>query len=138
MIELVLNISPAMREAKSKFWMGLKSNPICDPEHISLTAATTLTKEKRLKTWWDKPGFKEWFANEHEFEINLESAKHIALNALVDVMQNPDSPASAVVSAAKQIMEQANKSTKTEDDTIKLLEKIAGITDITELQKLAK
>lgn len=136
-LELVLNVTPQMREIKSNFWLAFNSNPICDPDHITLAAAEKLTKSQKLSDWWEKPGFRKWFTTENEFEIKLVSAKHAALDTLVDVMQNPDCPAASRVAAAKQVLEHSKTINKSEDME-KMLEKIAGVSNVKELEQYLK
>lgn len=137
-IELLLNITPEMRDCKSKFWRALHTNPICDPEHVSLAAAEQLTKNRKLKGWWQRPGFVSWFCDEHEYETKLASAKFDAVDALLDIVKNPDSPASARVAAAKQIMDHSKSVDKDDSGVEKLLEKIAGVNNVEDLQKFLK
>ena len=138
MLELMLNITPEMRECKTRFWKALESNPICDPNHVSLPAVMQLTKHKKLKSWWEKPGFEEWFTAGDEFEVKVASAKHTALDTMMEIMANPDSPASARVTAAKQVMDYARSMEKEDPAIEKLLDKIAGVNNIEDLQKYVK
>ena len=127
-----------MRHCKTRFWINLKNNPICDPDHITLTAATQLTKEKKLKAWWEKPGFAEWFGVEDEFEVKVASAKFSALETMIDVMNNPDTPASARVAAAKTVIDQAKQAEKDDGSLEELLKQISGVKNIEDLQKYLK
>jgi len=86
MIEIVLNVNAEMRACKTRFWKALEANPICDPEHVTLTAAEQLTGEKKLKAWWQKPGFDKWFTAGDEYEVKLTSAKFSAIDTLIDIM----------------------------------------------------
>jgi hypothetical protein len=135
MIELLLNVNEEMRLTKTKFWRALNVNPICDPSHITLQAALQLTNEKKLKSWWEKPGFVVWFTEGEEYETKLAAAKFSAIDTLLDVMGNPDSPASARVAAAKQVMDHAKQADKEDPALEKLLEKIAGVNNIEDLKK---
>ena len=137
-IELLLNITTEMRDCKSLFWRRLESNPICDPDHVTLAAAEALTKNKKLKGWWSKPAFVSWFVTGDEFEVKMTSAKFSAVDVLTDIMCDPDSPASARVAAAKQIMDYAKGMDKEGAAVEKLVEKIAGVNNIEELQKYLK
>ena len=138
MIDLVLNVTADMRLAKTKFWKAMQTNPICDPAHVSLSAALQLTSENRLKAWWEKPGFKKWFGAEDEFEIKLDSAKYCAIDTLLDVMSNPDTAASARVAAAKEVLASVAKMNSSGEDLQKILEKIANVTSIEDLKKYIK
>jgi len=138
MLELMLNVNSEMRACKTRFWKALEANPICDPDNVTLAAALQLTGEKKLSGWFQKPGFVKWFSAGDEYEIKLGSAKYTALDALLDVLQNPASPASARVAAAKQVMDHA-KNIEKEDPTVeKLLDKIAGVNKVEDLQKYLK
>ena len=134
----MLNITPDMRECKSRFWKALEANPICDPDYVTLAAAEQLTGERKLKAWWEKPEFAKWFAAGDEYEIKLTSAKFSAIDTLIEIMRNPDSPASARVAAAKQVMDHAKTIEKDDQTVEKLLDKIAGINKVEDLQKYLK
>lgn len=138
MLEVMINVTPEMRECKTRFWQTLEVNPICDPEHVTLAAALQLTKQKKLEAWWRKPGFVSWFSAGDEYEVKLSSAKFSAIEALVEIIQNPDSPASARVAAAKQVMDHAKNAEKEDSSVEKLLDKIAGVNNIEELNKFIK
>jgi len=138
MIELILNVNSDMRICKTRFWTAMQTNPICDPEHVTLAAALQLTGEKRLESWWEKPGFKKWFCAEDEFEVKLSSAKYMAIDTLLDVMSNPDTAPSARVAAAKEVLANANKTENDDKNLEKLLEKIAGVSKIEDLKKYLK
>ena len=138
MISLHLNITPDMRDAKTRFWKALEVNPICDPDHVSLAAAMQLTKEPRIKAWWEKPGFSNWFSAGNEYEVKLSSAKCSAIDTLLDVMGNPETPASARVAAAKAVMEHAKALEKDDSSVENLLEKIAGVNNVEDLKKYLK
>lgn len=137
-LELLLNISPEMRDCKTQFWRALEANPICDPDHVTLAAVMQLTNNKKVKSWWEKPKFAEWFCAGDEFEIKLSSAKFSALDALLEIASNPDSPASARVAAAKQILDHAKAMEKENPAMENLLDKIAGVNNIEDLKKYLK
>lgn len=129
-----------MRLCKTRFWKALEINPICDPKSVTLTAALHLTGEDKLKSWWQKPGFTKWFCDGDEYDTRLRAAKYTAIDTLLDLMMNPDTPASSRVAAAKQVMDHA-KSHESENrvkDLEKLLEKIAGVNSPEELQRFLK
>jgi len=138
MLELMLNITPEMRDCKTRFWKMLEGNPICDPDHVTLAAVQQLTGDKKVKVWWEKPAFVKWFTAGDEYEVKLSSAKYTAVDALLDIMMNPDSPASARVAAAKTVMEHAKTAEKEDPALEKMLEKIAGVNNISDLQKYLK
>jgi len=138
MLELLLNVTDEMRDTKTRFWKALESNPICDADHVTLVAAEQLTQQKKLKAWWNKPGFVQWFTAGDEYEIKLGSAKFTAVDALMEILTNPDSPASARVAAAKLIMDHAKTAEKEDPALEKLLEKIAGVNNIEDLQRYIK
>lgn len=138
MIELHLKINDDMRACKTRFWKSLETNQVCDPEHVTLAAARQLTGEKRLESWWKKPGFAEWFCEADEFSVKMSAAKFNALDTLIDVMSNPDSPASSRVAAAKQVMDYARNMEKDTSSLEDLLDKIAGVSKVEDLQKYLK
>lgn len=138
MLELMLNITPEMRDLKTQFWKAIEVNPVCDPNHVTLAAVLQITGNKKVTGWWEKPRFAEWFCAGDEFETKLSSAKYSALDALLEIASNPDSPASARVAAAKQILDHARTVEKENPAMEKLLDKIAGAKTVEDLQKYLK
>ncbi len=124
-----------MRVCKTRFWNAMQINPMCDPDHVTLAAALQLTNEKKLKAWWEKPGFSKWFSTEDEFETKVSVSKFTAIDTLVDVMMNPDSAASARVAAAKQILDFSLKLEKPDDKLEEMLKKITGASSAEDLKK---
>jgi hypothetical protein len=135
MLELLLNVNEEMRLTKTKFWRAMNVNPICDPDHVTLNAALQLTGEDKLQSWWKKPGFIKWFCQGDEFETKLSAARFQAIDTLMDIMANVDSPASARVAAAKQVMDHSKQVEKDDSSLDKALEKIAGINNPEDLKK---
>ena len=127
-----------MRLCKTRFWKAMQVNPICDPSHVTLTAAMQLTGEKKLKAWWEKPEFPRWFMAEDEYDVKVTSAKFSAIDTMIDVMTNPDSPASARVAAAKAVMDHSKQIERDNPDLERMLEKISGVSKIEDLQKYLK
>lgn len=138
MIELHLHINHEMRDCKTRFWKALEVNPICDPDHVTLAAVQQLTQSKKVESWWKKPGFVEWFQAGDEYEVKLTSAKFSAIDTLLEIMGNPDAPASSRVAAAKQVMDHAKSMDKENPAVEKLLDRIAGIDKVEDLQKYIK
>jgi hypothetical protein len=137
-VELLLNVNEEMRLTKVKFWKALETNPLCDPNHINLNIATQLTGEKKLKSWWEKPGFVAWFSEGEEYETKVSAGKFSAIDTLLDVMTNPDAPASARVTAAKYMIDHAKQLEKDDPALEKVLDKIAGVNNVEDLQKFLK
>lgn len=137
-LEVLFTITDEMRACKTRFWKAMETNPLCDPEHITVTAAVQMTGEKKLNSWWNKPNFEKWFTAGDEYELKLTSAKFDAVDALHQIASDIKAPASARVAAAKHILDHAGKSTKEDDSLEKLLKQIAGTSSLEELKKFKK
>jgi hypothetical protein len=101
--------TPEQRDAKSAFWLAVQSNPVVDLAHITMAGIIHMTGQSKVEKWWSQPGFQEWFTNREEFRMKLESATHMAIGVLMEIMGNPDANAAARVAAAKMVIEAAGK-----------------------------
>lgn len=101
--------TPEQRDAKSSFWLSIQDNPIVDLGHITLAGIVQITGQQKIEKWWTQPGFREWFTNQEEFKMKLESASHQALDTLMEIMANPDAAPAARVAAAKMVIEASGK-----------------------------
>ena len=107
-----------MRRAKAAFWhrfadasTSLSSDP------VTLASAQQFGADKRLSKWWAVPGFAEWFQNREEFRERLEYLADVALDALEQVLTDPDANAGAKVASAKLVLEATSKMPRKEAET---------------------
>lgn len=96
-------------QIKAAFWAKFSTNPLVDVHNIGLTTVQKFVSDARIDRWWHVYGFKEWFLNEEEFSQRALALAHLAVEALEDILLNPDANPSARVNAAKLSMEIANK-----------------------------
>lgn len=107
--DLVFAPTPDMRRAKAAFWSRVADAPALDGGPVTLAAAQQVGSDKRLTKWWTLPGFQEWFQNKEEFRERMEYLADIALDALEQVLTDPDANPSAKVNSAKLVLEAASK-----------------------------
>jgi hypothetical protein len=97
------------RKIKAKFWAKAGENPL-----LNLNGATTtLTQVKQiagggtaLDACWKKPGFKDWFMNPDDGRAKLEYLFDLGLDAMEELLLNPDPKTSAAkVNALKLLSE---------------------------------
>jgi len=98
------------RRVKAAFWAKQADMPFMDASQITLKFVIAQTGTAKLKDWWDKPGFKQWFLNQEEARQKLEYLYNLALDTLQEMLINTDPKAqSARVKAVQLIAELANK-----------------------------
>lgn len=112
--ELVFLPTPGQRKIKAKYWSRRAQSQLTNA-HPDLPHILTLVKDKRIPTWWQEPGFKEWFRNEEEFKERVQYLADLALDTLEEVMVNPEAKETAKIAAAKLMMELGNKLPKTNE-----------------------
>lgn len=94
------------QRVKAAFWVRQSSDPIADPDKITLAHAQQVTGDCRLARWWPLPGFPEWFCNRQTWREDLEYLLAQAVSALERILKSVDPKMSnAQVQAAKLLME---------------------------------
>ena len=101
--------TPEQRDAKSAFWLAVDENPIVDLQSVSSAGVAHLVAQPKIERWWKISGFVSWFMNREEFRMKLESATHVAINVLTEIMMDGDANPAARVNAAKMVIEAAGK-----------------------------
>ena len=109
--DLVFGPTPDMRRAKAAFWSRFSDAPLSGGP-LTLAAAQQIGADKRLAKWWALPGFQDWFQNGEEFKERMEYLADLALDALEQVLADPDANPSAKVASAKLVLEAASKMPK--------------------------
>lgn len=105
------------RKVKAMFWAKQADLPFIDTAMITLNYVIKQTGTAKVKDWWEKPGFKQWFLNQDETRQRLEYLYGLALDALQEMLINTDPKAqSARVKAVQLIAELANKVPKKNDN----------------------
>jgi len=110
--DLVFSPTPDMRRAKAAFWSKVADAPALSGGPLTLAAAQQIGADKRLAKWWALPGFQDWFQNGEEFKERMEYLADLALDALEQVLSDPDANPSAKVASAKLVLEAASKMPK--------------------------
>jgi hypothetical protein len=124
--DLVFSPTPDMRRAKAAFWSRFAEAPMVPSDTITLASIQNISSDKRLSKWWTLPGFAEWFQNREEFRERLEYLADVALDALEQVLTDPDANAGAKVNSAKLVLEAASKMPKKiEDSPVSRLEALS-------------
>lgn len=125
--DLVFVPTPDMRRVKAAFWNKLSNNfNLIDMSQMTLAAVQQIEKDRRLIKWWSLPGFSDWFQNKEEFKERLEYLADLALDALEQVLNDPNASPGARVSCAKLVLEATSKMpTKVEEMAPSRLEKMS-------------
>lgn len=77
-------------------WVGISQATQAD--------AVEITRDTRLKEWWARPGFKEWFMNADTVRAQLMYLKDLALQTAEQILSDPDANAAAKVNMIKNIL----------------------------------
>lgn len=97
------------RKLKAKFWSRAAENPLVSLNGNSITLAQVKQlagNANIVDTSWKKPGFKDWFLNQDEGRAKLEYLFDLGLDAMEELLQNPDpKTSSAKVNAVKLLAE---------------------------------
>lgn len=111
--EVVFIPTPAMRKAKAAFVAAAEDNPILlqtsSEGGTSLAAVQSVVGDSRLTKWWSTPGFRDWFNNKDEFRQRVEYLANLSLDTIEDILLDGDANPSSRMTAAKLMMEAANK-----------------------------
>jgi hypothetical protein len=97
------------RKLKAKFWSKAAENPLINlnGSSVSLTSIKQMTGSgSSLDAAWKKPGFQSWFLNADDGRAKLEYLFDLGLDALEELLMNPDpKTSSAKVNALKLLAE---------------------------------
>jgi len=107
--ELIYVPTPTERKLKAKFWTRAAENPLVNLNgaSITLTSVKQMTGGgAQLDAAWKKPGFQTWFTNPDDGRAKLEYLFDLGLDALEELLMNPDpKTSSAKVNALKLLAE---------------------------------
>lgn len=115
----VLTFQPnkAQQQAKARFWVNYRNNPLTDLDDLTNAELVTLSGTESIRKWKNVSGFESWFFNRQEFTERVEYLAHLSLDALEQVIVNQDPKAqSARVNAIKVVADLANKMPKKESN----------------------
>jgi hypothetical protein len=101
--------TPEMRKVKSIVLSRLADDPSSAPGTLLTQSTAERMAGRSLAEWWGQPGFQEWLSNHEEFRERLEGLALTAMDALENVLTQPDMQPTAIVNAAKVVMELASK-----------------------------
>jgi hypothetical protein len=107
--ELDFVASRSQQEAKAGFWAVAADSPMVDPADLTLAAVQQLCPDTRIKHWWSQPGFREWFCNKNEWRQRVEYLVNKGLDAIEDVLSDPDAAPSARVKAFEVLARLSDK-----------------------------
>lgn len=97
------------QKVKAAFWTNQHRDDTIILSEITLARAYQVTGDSRLANWWSEPGFKGWFANKDEFKQKIEHLLNVGLNAISDLLRDPEVQASAKVKAFEVLARLADK-----------------------------
>jgi len=115
--ELIYVPSQQERKLKAKFWAKAAENPLLSLDGSQVTAVQVKQLlpglNGQIDGCWKKPGFKDWFLNPEEGRAKLEYLFDLGLDAMEELLLNPDPKTSAAkVNAFKLIAELTGRSSK--------------------------
>jgi hypothetical protein len=99
----------AQQRVKAKIMGILADNPIYAMSEITYDIAYQLSQDRRLRKWWDIPGFSQWMQNKSEFKQRLEDLVQLSLDTAEDIISNEAMPPAARVNMIKLVWEAAAK-----------------------------
>lgn len=103
------------QQAKASFWSFFMSGDVSVAPKYDLATALRYSRDKRMRQWWDLPGFQSWFHNKDEFRQKAEFLSNSALHHLEAILVDEKAQAGAKVQAIKLIMELSGKLSKSTD-----------------------
>ena len=99
---------------KARFWQRMGAFPPAGP--MTLALAQHLTGSGYLASWWQRPGFKEWFLSADSVNEKLEWLYHLALKSAEQILSSDDPKgAAARVAMVRAVAELAGKMNKGPD-----------------------
>lgn len=110
----------AQRRAKAALMAAL-SDPTCaifDVKSISSGQAAALCNNESVLTWWKQPGFKPWLLNKDETRQKIKYLTDKALEAVAQVLEDPDPRASgSKVNVLRILLQYEASETQTKTNT---------------------
>ena len=108
--EELFSPTDAQRQVKAKLLGAISDNSIYSLEELTEGAAVELTRDRRIRSWWEQAGFQDWLKNKNEFRQRVEHITAKLLDAMERIAESTNPKmASAQVNAMKAFMEVGNK-----------------------------
>ncbi len=98
-----------MQQAKANYWSFFLTGDVSVSPRDTLESAQRYGRDSRIKEWWSKPGFRQWFSNKDEFRQRAEFLANNSLMHLEYILNDEKSKGSEKVAAIKLIMELSGK-----------------------------
>lgn len=99
-------------QVKAQFWHRFQPGPMATLEDLTLAKAIQITQCNRLRDWWSQPGFLSWFLNKDEAREKMHYLFNQGLDALQEILMNPEANANAKVNSVKLLAEMTGYLTK--------------------------
>lgn len=132
--EVVFQPTKSQREAKAAYWAVKGEAAYGDVvDLVKMNDAMRITGDNRFKTWWQISGFIDWFSNSKSYSQRAEYLADLAMDAVEEILTNPDANPNARINAAKLMMEVANKLPKGQQAP-KVLDKAIDAMDMDQLR----
>ncbi len=132
--EVMFDPTPAMRAAKTAFWVKYDEAPMLDIDQVNPTMAASLSGCRTVANWWKRPGFEDWFKNKSEWKQRIEYLALLSLEVAEEILTDKRAPAAAKVNLIKALNELANKM-PAKSKEIKLLDQQIADMDETKLNQ---
>ena len=108
--EDIFTPTDVQRQVKAKLLAAIHDNPLYSLDDLTEGGAVELTRDRRLRAWWEVEGFQDWLKNKNEFRQRVEHITAKLLDAMERIASSTNPKlATAQVNAMKAFMEVGNK-----------------------------
>ncbi len=101
--DIVFIPDSAHRRAKSKFWHRISDNPHVDTSNLDSAIVAKFCGDQRIHSWWNLPGFQEWFSNQQEYLEKLSYAQMRSIEVITEVLDSGHASDTSKLVAAKMV-----------------------------------
>lgn len=105
------------KRAKSSYWHAVQQGLAPSDGEPDLATALKFANDSRVRTWWDSPGFLDWFYNKGDFRRDLEFLSGIAIEELESILVGVRAGVKDKLVAIKLVLEASGKLQKQESGT---------------------
>ena len=91
------------RRAKVKFWKRVQDNPLVDTSNLDASIAAKFGGDQRIHSWWNQPGFQEWFSNQQEYLEKLQYAQMLSIDTIIEVLESGHASDTSKLVASKMV-----------------------------------
>lgn len=103
--QFIFEPTKAQAKLKAKFWTRFQPGPMQSSDNITLSVAMDVTSNTSLEKYWREPGFRDWFLNNQEERERLRYLFNKSLDAVENILDNPEANANAKANLVKLLAE---------------------------------